>query len=298
MSVKFPIGKVYFFLRTFWVESFLHGQVIKMSAYFEINGKLRKENWGDDINYWFLREIVEDPIISYDNSLLTRKTHRPYVLGIGSLLTLFSIDNSIVWGTGVLSTTDKIKGTPKEVRAVRGPLSRARLLAAGIECPEIYGDPALLLPRYYTPKVSKRYKLGIIPHYKDMHNPLLEKLKNDKDVLIIAIRDYGHWLDFIDNINQCNAIISSSLHGLIVSEAYGIPNLWVKFNEKHNGDDIKFHDFFLSIGHDRSVFILKNETTKKDIQKAFDNYKKGYIDLMPLVEACPFKLKPNVKIHR
>lgn len=298
MSVISKISKIYLFLRTFFIEVFLHSKVVKMSAFFAPTGKLKKENWGDDINYWFLREIVEEHIISYDYSIFARNGYRPYVLGIGSLLTLLSIDNAIVWGSGVLSSDDEIKGKPKEVRAVRGPLSRARLLAAGIECPEIYGDPALLLPKYYIPEVKKQYTFGIIPHYKDLHNPLLEQFRNNKDILIINIRDYEHWLTFIDNVCQCRFIVSSSLHGLIISEAYEIPNLWIRFDGADRDDEIKFHDFFLSVGRDRSVFSVNHKTTIEDIKEALNEYKKGCIDLAPLINTCPFKLKSNVKIFK
>ncbi|WP_410503913.1 hypothetical protein [Flavobacterium sp. XN-5] len=31
----------------------------------------------------------------------------------------------------------------------------------------MYGDPALLLPRYFNSKVEKKYKYGLVPHYND-----------------------------------------------------------------------------------------------------------------------------------
>lgn len=271
--------------------------VVKMSAYFDNKGRLNKENWGDDINYWFLKEIVKPDIISYDLSLRTRFFNKPYILGIGSLLTFFPLDNAIVWGSGVMSKDKPIIGKPKEVRAVRGPLSRKRLLDAGIDCPEIYGDPALLLPLYYAPKVEKKYKLGIVPHYSDMNNQFLETIKAEDGITIIKIRDYENWLDVIDKIYQCEVIASSSLHGLIVSEAYGVPNVWVKFDDKPS-DNIKFHDFFLSMGNDRETVLLKDLSDLEKIEKVAEGYKKGEINLKKLLEVCPFRLKENVVIDR
>lgn len=281
----------------FLQECFQKCSVVKMSAYFDSDGNLNKENWGDDINYWLYKEIVDAEIVSYDFSVRSRFFHRPYYLGIGSLLTLFPIDNAIVWGSGVMSKDKPIIGGPKEVRAVRGPLSRKRLLDAGIDCPEVYGDPALLLPFYYTPKVEKKYRLGIVPHYTDMNSPTLAAVKEDKDICIIKIREYEHWLDVIDQINQCDIIASSSLHGLIVSETYGIPNVWVKFDDRLS-DDIKFHDFFLSMNNDREPLVLKDQIDMNKIEDASRSYKKGVIDLNKLLEVCPFKLKENVVIER
>ena len=51
----------------------------------------------------------------------------------------------------------------------------------------------------------------------------------------------------IDEINSCQVIISSSLHGIITCHAYNIPCLWYKFSEKIVGDGIKFADYFSSV---------------------------------------------------
>lgn len=292
------IKKFILYLKAFFSELLPNSQVVKMSAYYNLDGSLQKLNWGDDINYWFLREIVDGRIISYDWSLLTRHTSRHYIMGIGSLLTIVPLDNSIIWGSGVMSSTDGFSGNPKEVRAVRGPLTRNRLLEAGIVCPEVYGDPALLLPKYYSPKVEKKYRVGIIPHYKDQKSPIMLKFQNNKDVLIIDIRNYNNWLDFIDQINQCDAILSTSLHGLIVSEAYGVPNVWIKLHDSERDDDIKYHDFFLSIGKDREPYVLDENVSMKELFIQVSNYSKGYIDLTPLVNACPLHLKKGIQIER
>lgn len=288
------ISKAVRMLKIFCQEIFQNCLVVKMSAYFDDYGNIIKENWGDDINYWFLQEISNAKIISYDWSLRTRLFHQPYVMGIGSILTMFNIDNSIVWGSGVISSSAPIIRRPKEIRAVRGPLTRKRLLDSGIDCPEVYGDPALLLPRYYKPGVKEKYRLGIIPHYKDFNNPVFDKFKNDPNIIIIKTRNYDNWLDFIDQICQCQAVASSSLHGLIVSEAYGIPNLWIKLERVDNSDDVKYHDFFLSVGVDRNPYIFEDLTSEKDIKDALQTYKKGYINLEPLISACPIKLKRGI----
>lgn len=279
-------------------EIFCNCTVVKMSAYFDNKGRLKIANWGDDINYWLLSEISTNKIISYDWSIFARLFHRPYVMGIGSILTMFNIDNSIIWGSGILLPDRPFRGKPKEVRAVRGPLTRQKLIESGIDCPEIYGDPALLLPLYYKPKVEKKYKLGIIQQYKRVDNPLLDSIRNDADVLVIRIGQYVSWLDIVDEVCMCETIISSSLHGLIISEAYKIPNVWTYIDGDDPGDFFKYHDFFLSLGKDRQPMCVYEPITRESIECRMQEWKPSQIDLTPLLESCPLPLKHNHKIQR
>lgn len=90
-------------------------------------------------------------------------------------------------GSGFISSSSKFKIKPKQICAVRGPLTRDLIIKQGIECPEIYGDPALLYPLFYKPTIKKKYRLGVIPHYVDQNNPLLKIFKQYQDILIIDI---------------------------------------------------------------------------------------------------------------
>jgi polysaccharide pyruvyl transferase WcaK-like protein len=121
-------------------------------------------------------------------------------------------------------------------------------LDLGYNCPEVYGDPAILLPEHYKPIVEKRYKLGIIPHYID-YKLVKAALKNNEQIKVINLLTKS--VEATTNeILECHNIISSSLHGVIVSQAYGIPALWVKFSNKLSGDNIKFYDYYQSVNID------------------------------------------------
>lgn len=290
--------KLFHLLRLLVVEVFAKRNVVFMSAFFDDNYRFLKQNWGDDINWWFLREICVTPIVSYDWSLMARYLGKENYRVIGSILSMQNTPNSVVWGSGFIDETSPLAFTPKRVLAVRGPLTRKRLLDQGIDCPEIYGDPALLLPKYYQPQVQKKYKLGIVAHYVDQSNPLLESLRNDKEVLMIDIKRYDHWLDIIDQICQCEVIASSSLHGLIVSEAYDIPNVWMKLKGSELLDDIKYHDFFLSLGRDRDPLVVSHNIEANEVLNEALQWERGTIDLTPLIKACPFELKQNINIKR
>ena len=151
--------------------------------------------------------------------------------------------NTIVCGAGIRDKNQDIKYT--NALFVRGPHTRNNLLQRDIYTPPVYGDCGLLLPDFYTPNFTKKYKLGIIPHYVD-YSKVLELYGNKSDILIIDVKE-PNIERTIKKIAKCEKIISSSLHGLIISDAYNIPNKWIKFSNNINGDDIKFHDYFLSV---------------------------------------------------
>lgn len=261
-------------------------------------GRLTHSNWGDDINMFFLASITDArflPSAYYPvrglNLLKNRFTH--YL--IGSCFHMISGSNSLVWGTGILSIDYPPSIIPEHVCAVRGPLTRDILLNMHVDCPKIYGDPALLLPYYYPcSRKEKKYKIGIIPHYVDYFRPELDSYKNDESILVIKMSGYKNWKDIIDQVTNCEVIASSSLHGLIVAYAYGIPFTWVEIKEPIVGDEkrrFKFHDFFLSQGFDiEHPYTIDNTSTLDCIVEQAKCYKSSY-SIVPLVKSCPFKLK-------
>lgn len=108
------------------------------------------------------------------------------------------------------------------------------------------------------------------------------------------MKKYGNWLSVIDKIVECDMIISSSLHGIIVSDAYAIPNVWVEFSDKVLGQGFKFRDYFLSVNKKTSEPIYIR--TLSDFNHALlekQTWKKPNIDLSDLVASCPFTINYN-----
>ena len=147
-----------------------------------------------------------------------------------------------VLGSGIISKSDRVIANA-DWQFVRGPYTRERVKFFGGECPDIYGDPALLLPLIVEPS-DKKYEVGIVPHIVD-HSYVTENFPNN--VIGLKTRNYKN---VIDKITQCESIISSSLHGVICAHAYGIPAAWVKPNTKLKGDNVKFEDYFASVDID------------------------------------------------
>lgn len=282
-----------FTARNIWSELTGDGYVINSYAWQSFDGTIEHSNWGDDINWYFLREIIDGKIISYDHALLARHFNRPNYVVIGSTIDLRADEKSVIWGAGIIDGS--VTGLPKfkEIRAVRGPKTRQKLLSLGIDCPEVYGDPALLLPLHYKPDIEKTHRIGIIPHFHDLEH-VRKKIEQRKDIKLIDIRHYEEWTSVVDEILSCELIASSSLHGLIVSFAYGIPNVWVEFPEGELRDRFKYDDFFASIGIEESPIELSMDDWPGAIESAIQHKPKGRIDLKSLIDASPFKLK-NLK---
>lgn len=246
----------------------------------------KKYNWGDDINAILVKLISGRQVIPYQICWYPRK----HYLCVGSIIQWYSDKNAIIWGSGLLYPTDKIT-PPKKILAVRGPLTRECLLKSGIHCPPIYGDPALLFPQFYMPKIKKIYKYGIICHVSEIFQ-LKNVFCNIPNSIFIDIKNYKKWNYFIDQILSCEIILSSSLHGIIIADAYSIPNLWCKFSQyeaENNG--FKFKDYFLSVGKNiEAPHSFNSVQDLKEIEeKIIKSWKKPIIDTDKLLSTCPFK---------
>ncbi|NQY05010.1 MAG: polysaccharide pyruvyl transferase family protein [Flavobacteriaceae bacterium] len=209
----------------------------------ELYGK-GPENYGDLLSKYLVEKISGgETVWVQPKKIKWYHSKKQHIVAIGSIIAHVS-KHSRVWGSGIISKNDKV--AQAEFLAVRGPETRKRILELGYTCPEVYGDPGILLPKFLdTASVDKKYKIGIIPHYVDFEL-VSEWYKEDTSTKVINLRT--------DNIEattgeicSCEQIVSSSLHGVIISHAYQIPAIWVQFSDKLHGDNIKFKDYFDSV---------------------------------------------------
>ena len=209
----------------------------------------------------------------------------PKVIAAGSIAA-YAGRECVVWGAGLMTRSERLSPLA-EYRAVRGPLTREAALAWGANCPPVYGDPALLLPRFYRPGRKTGAGVGLAPHFADKRR-FGEKFFEAVQMKLIDVQSPVE--DFIDQVCSCAAVASSSLHGLIISHAYGIPAVWVKFGDLPSGDDSKFYDYFLSIGLDEvTPFCIHPDHLDLDALAAQAILPAGLPDLDLLWECCPFR---------
>lgn len=270
----------------------------------ENNEKL--ENFGDILVPYLLEKTTSEPfrwIIPNRNRTLRIFGKKKHYIIIGSILRR-ATEHSIIWGAGIMFHNSNV---PKaKFLAVRGPLTRKRLLDLGYKVPEKYGDPALLISLFNPPQKHKNFKVGIIPHFLD-YQEVKEKYSGNKDIKIIDLLT-NEPQKIIDEMNDCEKILSSSLHGIIVGHALEIPSLWIKISEKLR-DDIKFYDYYESLNMNFTAKIPFKEYSLEEINAIFENYchlslpsdsRKNKL-ISDLIETFPFKksknFKQSIKVH-
>lgn len=179
--------------------------------------------------------VVEYMKKRYNLKDMTPKTHHLYA--IGSIIS-FGYQDTTIWGSGLIYNKENYwwsKWRKLDIRCVRGPKTREVLLKNGYDCPENYGDPAILMPLIYQPySCEKKYEYTVVHHH--FH------LTGSEDELSPLTND---WQGFIDRLVQSKLVISSSLHGIILAEAYRVPAIMLK---EEGLDIFKFEDYYNSTG--------------------------------------------------
>lgn len=247
-----------------------------------------KENWGDAVAPILVRSLSGRTVVNRRDVLgvAIQRSQKPVHTTIGSMLGGISGSNVVVWGSGFVDSSQTLRVKPTRIHAVRGPLTRERIQSSGIQCPEVFGDPALLFPMLYRPGRTDQYALGIIPHYKERGLPQVVALSKSPGVKIIDI--CGGITRVADEINQCARIASGSLHGLVLGDAYGIPSIWIKLSDLPYGDGFKFRDYLASVGRGSEQPVAVNTgASVHHIMDSFGPYDLR-IDIDQLLRTCPF----------
>ena len=242
-------------------------------------------NVGDSINPYIVKNLSnKDVVYTKPEDDITN------YFAAGSIFH-FASTGSVIWGSGIIRK-DMVYKKPKEICSVRGPLTRKIILDKGWSCPEIYGDPVLILSSIYKPRINKKYEIGIVPHYVDKNNPILLNL-NSKNIKIIDVTKDP--LAVVDDILSCNKILSSSLHGRIIADSYNIPSYWIKLSKKLLGENFKFIDYLRSVNKPETCLfdLTKNNKNSTDLNILLKNLSKldvcyPNIDIDKIIKSCPF----------
>jgi pyruvyltransferase len=203
-------------------------------------------NFGDEITIPLLRTL-------FDVEAIPSAMEDAQLLGSGSILDAWALRGRTgilrryfpnrkarhlhVWGTGfILPDTTAEWPQAMHYHAVRG-----RLTAERTDDRAILGDPGILASLLLKTRPPVDAVVGLVPHYGDF------------DLLRNATALPERWrlidpcapvVDVIREVASCELIVSSSLHGLITADSFGIPCVWARTaNPSANPPPYKFDDY-------------------------------------------------------
>lgn len=195
--------------------------------------------------------------------------------------------NLKIWGTGFIDKENSRIKRPANLKetffksveayAVRGSSTRTRLeniLNKDLSS-VVLGDPGLLASKldYVKPGIEKKYKIGIVPHYIDKNNPIIQDFLN-KNVDSVVLDILTEPETFLNKMMECEVVLSSAMHGLIAADSLGIPNQRVLFSDLIAGGDYKFKDYY-------SAFEVKMpkpyDLRKEELKISLPDIKNEYV---------------------
>ncbi|MDH3046687.1 polysaccharide pyruvyl transferase family protein [Gordonia alkanivorans] len=166
---------------------------------------------------------------------------------VGSIIRL-TRDGDVVWGTGV---NGKSKDLPFErrvldIRSVRGPRTRAWLMSKGFVVPEIFGDPGLLTARYAASIPAWEKSCNDVLVVPNLHDYV--GFKKAYEAEFEVLNPQSPLEECIARIRAANFVAGSSLHGVCLADAFGVP---ARLISPGTEPAFKYEDYFLGTG--RSV---------------------------------------------
>jgi hypothetical protein len=200
-------------------------------------------NFGDDLTPWLLPNYGVLPI--------HRVASRARLAGVGSILEFLPEDwDGVIWGSGLMH------GSPHplpraRVLAVRGHLTRELI---GAPDDVALGDPGILVGRL-RPQPKQRWDVALVPHgHHRSHVPFLS-LGEDSGRRVRVVDVHRTAEHVVREIAASGAVITTSLHGLVTADAYGIPAVWTTLEPPLGGGAFKFHDYESVITPGASRFV-------------------------------------------
>lgn len=171
-----------------------------------------------------------------------------------------------LWGCGLICHVSGSAGysVMRKARAfaVRGEKTRAELVSmAALVNPldEIaLGDPAILSPELMPMARTRRHRLGFVPHVAMFRDGTAQAFAAERTEFFVINPGRPPW-DVINDIVSCDEVFSCSLHGLILADAYGVPNHWVGWSHPRlasTDNAFKYQDYYSAFGERREPYRL------------------------------------------
>lgn len=199
-------------------------------------------NFGDDLTPWILPFYGIIPV--------HREPDQARLAGVGSILEFMPERfNGFVWGSGLKADAPRPMPDARML-AVRGELTRERI---GAPPGAAVGDPGLLVSRLHR-RPRPRWSVGFVPHgHHRSHRGFLALIDENAGHHMINVHQRAR--SATAEIASCRLIVTTSLHGLVTADAFGIPAVWTVLDPHLDGEDFKFRDYETVVSPGRSRFV-------------------------------------------
>ena len=210
-----------------------------------------KTNFGDEIMPAILSKVTGQDV---EKGRL-QGTEDLLVAGGSIAQFFFDRPNVVLWGTGIFGDHGRHATPGWEVLAVRGPKT-ARALGLADATP--FGDAGLLAPLLLDPaEIEAHDQVVVVPHFG--HRAYLEgRPETDR---FRVLDPTGDPLEVVRGIAGASQVVASSLHGLVVADAFGKPSAFLGIpGDPVMGGSFKFED------HDQAVDVARAVVPLHDLR--------------------------------
>jgi pyruvyltransferase len=175
-----------------------------------------------------------------------RPSRSAHLFTVGSVIH-YASDGDVIWGSGVNGHWLSADYCPNlDIRAVRGPLTRQFLLAcSNTDIPEIYGDPALLLPivRPELLRVPTTIPITFVANINEPEGPHRRHASSE----VHTLDPRAPLESCLETIAASELVVATSLHAVIVAEALGIGARTIR---SRGEGTFKYVDYYSGTGRD------------------------------------------------
>lgn len=201
-------------------------------------------NFGDLLGPLLVERMLADLDVRPSS---TAVADAPVLVTVGSVVH-YAPQGAVIWGTGVnfkLASKLPPHFQSLDYRSVRGPYSARLITAAGGRVPSVFGDPALLLPRF-MPELRSWGRTGA-------GGVLIAPNLNDFEAMCHDASSSGHEVldprtplrSVLRTIAQSGFVVGSSLHAIAIADSLGIP---ARFVASAAEGVLKYRDYLAGTG--------------------------------------------------
>lgn len=235
-------------------------------------------NMGDWLSPYILSKTT-------NRSVYYSNTQESRIVALGSIAK-FARDNDFVWGSGI-SSEDTALSPKADYLAVRGPHTAIAVKKSGGVAPEVFGDPGILMPSLFMPSTKRESgRFGLVRHF--VHQDCDIDIGDDIVDINILLSSPADIENFISQLNKCEAVVTTSLHVMILCISYNIPCRLIDIEGESrsvHGDGIKYRDFYEGVGLKYMPHVsIKKKISSQDILAIASDQKIDPIYMMDLRE--------------